>query len=118
MNKESMLFIPSAEVEIGINRETADWLFKKFFLHGADMNPFIFYSEVPARKMKIGAFHISRFEITNAEFYEFIQERGYERQEFWKELITIQNLNTDFSGWSRISLFVDRTGYQGPAFWE
>jgi formylglycine-generating enzyme required for sulfatase activity len=118
MAKNDMLFIPAGEFEMGISRETADSLFHDFFHSDADANPYIFYSEVPAREVSIPAFRISKYEVTNSEFSEFVKDDGYSRKEFWKELLADDNLNTDLVGTDRLAIFVDRTQQPGPSGWS
>ncbi len=111
-----MLFIPAGEFEMGISREQADSLYTDFFPPESEVNPTIFYNEVPNHKMRIPAFSISKYEITNTEFKEFVADGGYTKKEFWKELIAA-DLSINPVGWDRIELFKDSTGVAGPSTW-
>jgi formylglycine-generating enzyme required for sulfatase activity len=118
MATTQMLFIPAGEFEMGISKEHAESLVRDFFTPESDMNPALFYNEVPEHKVKVSGFNISKFEITNKEFKEFVDAGGYKNKDYWKELINIQELNTDSVGWDRINLFKDRTGAFGPLNWK
>jgi formylglycine-generating enzyme required for sulfatase activity len=118
MATTQMLFIPAGEFEMGISKEQAESLVRDFFPPEVDMNPYLFYNEVPEHKVKVSGFNISKFEVTNKEFKEFVDAGGYKNQGFWKELINFPELNTDYMGWLRINLFKDRTGTPGPLNWK
>ena len=111
-----MLFIPAGEFEMGISKEQADTLYKDFFPPESEINPSTFYKEVPDHKVKISAFSISKYEITNKEFKEFVADGGYTKKEFWKELINAE-LSINPVGWDRIELFKDSSGAAGPSTW-
>ena len=109
--------IPSDEFLIGISAEQAEKVVQDFFPADADINPYLFYKEVPKHKTSVKAFQISKCETTNREFKEFVDGRGYETRELWTELMTISTLNTDLEGPARLELFRDRTNHYGPANW-
>jgi ergothioneine biosynthesis protein EgtB len=54
---------------------------------GADFDslPFGWDNEFPAYPTTVGDFAIDRTPIRNAEFLEFLMDRGYERPELWRE---------------------------------
>src|SRR5262245_30237801 len=116
--KNEMLFIPAGEFEMGISKERAEKLVRDFFRPEAEMNPYLFYNEVPDHKLKLSTFNIAKFEVTNQEFKEFVDQGGYAIKELWKELINLSDLNTDLVGWRRIELFRDRTNMPGPLNWR
>ena len=53
------------------------------FESGATGKQFCYDNELPSRKVLVEDFALDRFLTTNAEFAEFIAEKGYEREEFW-----------------------------------
>ncbi len=56
------------------------------FLLGASENaPFIFDNEKWAHEVSIEAFSIALAPVTNAEFMDFVNAGGYQRQVFWSE---------------------------------
>lgn len=113
-----MLFIPAGEFQMGISKEHAESLVHDFFSAESEVNPYLFYTEVPEHKVKVSAFSISENETTNEEYLEFVQAGGYEKKDYWKELLSITDLNIDEVGWNRIGLFKDRTGAPGPLNWK
>jgi formylglycine-generating enzyme required for sulfatase activity len=68
--------------------------------------------------VKLNDFSISKCEVNNSDYKKFVDDGGYTRKEFWRELIEIQILNTDLAGWDRIQLFVDGTDKPGPSSWS
>jgi eukaryotic-like serine/threonine-protein kinase len=71
----------------------------------------------PIPPIEVGPFFIDRYEVTNADYKEFVAAGGYEERRYWEGL--------DFGKDSRVPawqdamrLFVDSTGRPGPATWE
>ncbi|MCI0415845.1 formylglycine-generating enzyme family protein [bacterium] len=113
-----MLFIPGGEFEMGISPQEAENLVREFFHPDDEINPYLLYTETPNRKVRVQDFSISKYEITNREYKEFVDAGGYANKDLWRELVSIQELNTALMGWERIELFRDHTGNPGPASWE
>jgi formylglycine-generating enzyme required for sulfatase activity len=109
--KTEMLYIPAGEFEMGISVEQADRLIQQFISPDTDKNPYIFYLETPARPVKISAYHLSKFEVTNAEYKQFVQDDGYQKKELWKAL-------AKSSGWESVKRFIDQSGRPGPSTWK
>jgi pimeloyl-ACP methyl ester carboxylesterase len=64
----------------------------------------------------LGDFYIDRFEVTNRQYREFVNDGGYRRHEFWEhEFIDDGKVLTWEEAMAR---FVDQTGRQGPATWQ
>jgi formylglycine-generating enzyme required for sulfatase activity len=118
IKSNEMLFIPGGEFEMGISPEEAEKLVRDFFHPNEEINPYLLYPEAPNRKVRVQSFSISKYEVTNREFKEFVDAGGYENKELWKELVSIPDLNTEFMGWERIRLFQDRDGKAGPRGWS
>jgi iron(II)-dependent oxidoreductase len=57
----------------------------KFLLGSLPGRPFIFDNEMDAHEVEIAPFQISRTAVTNAEFAIFVDEDGYQREEFWSK---------------------------------
>jgi gamma-glutamyl hercynylcysteine S-oxide synthase len=112
-----MIAIPAGEFVMGISAEQAENFVREFFQPQTDVSPYLFFKEVPQHTVKVESFEISKLETTNQEFQEFVDSGGYQNSQFWKELLTIEELNTDFERWERIKLFQDRSGKPGPATW-
>lgn len=64
---------------------------------------FLFDNEKWAHPVEIRPFRIAREAVTNAEFARFVDERGYERPEFWSDV-----------GWS----WRGRLQAQHPIYWQ
>src|SRR6185437_10729315 len=109
-----MIAIPAGEFVMGISAEQAEIVVSQFFQAETDVNPYLFYKEVPEHKVKVESFEIGEYETTNQEFKEFVDSGGYQNPQFWNELSRIHELNTDLEGWERIQLFKDRSGKAGP----
>ncbi|MGD8501436.1 MAG: bifunctional serine/threonine-protein kinase/formylglycine-generating enzyme family protein, partial [Phycisphaerales bacterium] len=60
---------------------------------------------------------IDKYEVTNEQFKEFVDQGGYENRDYWKESQFLKEGN-ELSWEEAISEFVDRTGHPGPATWE
>lgn len=65
----------------------------------------------------VPGFHIDRYEVSNAEYLEFIEQGGYENPEYWKfDFVGEDGKTLTFE--EAMSHFTDRTGRNGPATWE
>lgn len=120
MKRESskdLVMVPEGEFVMGLSEKEAEQVVKEFYPPDVTVSPRMYFNEAPAHKLKVRAFRISQYEVTNQEYKGFVDEGGYERKEFWRELIATPNLNTDFMGMQRIQLFKDTTGKFGPATW-
>jgi formylglycine-generating enzyme required for sulfatase activity len=113
-----LLFIPGGEFIMGINKELAEEIVFSSYPQSSEISPYIFYNECPEHKVKVGDFRIAQYETSNEEFQEFVNAGGYQKKEFWRELLEIKGLNTDYMGWDRIKIFVDSTNNAGPATWK
>jgi predicted esterase len=71
----------------------------------------------PLPQVTLDAFRIDRYEVTNAEWKEFVDAGGYERQSFW-DTLDIRRDGQALSFEQAMALFVDTTGRPGPAEWE
>ena len=57
----------------------------------------------------LSGYSIDRYEVTNGEFYRFLLDGGYDREEWW-----IDTLGAEWK--NAVSKFVDKTGEPGPKF--
>ncbi len=114
---KDLVLIPEGEFVMGLSTEEAEQVVKDFYPPDATVSPRMYFLECPDHKVKVRAFRISKYEVTNQEYKDFISDGGYERKEFWKELIVTPNLNADYTGMDRVRLFKDTTGKFGPATW-
>lgn len=64
----------------------------------------------------VGAFLMDRYEVTNARFKAFVDAGGYTNKSYWTSPFYAEGKEIPFE--KAISLFLDKTGRQGPASWE
>ena len=65
---------------------------------------------------KVDYFFMDRFEVTNADYRKFVDAKGYETPEFWRERF-IRN-GREVSWAEAMTQFRDATGRPGPSSWE
>ena len=61
-------------------------------------------------------YYMDRFEVTNRQYQEFVDQGGYDKREYWNEKFVRdgRELKRD----EAMSLFRDSTGRAGPSTWE
>lgn len=64
----------------------------------------------------IPAFLIDRYEVTNAEYLEFVSQHGYQNADYWPDTLFINGRQIPWS--PDLREFVDRTGIHGPEGWS
>src|SRR5262245_6628999 len=62
------------------------------------------------------AFFIDRFEVTNRQYKDFVDQGGYEKREYWK--VSFSKNGRPLSWQEAIGEFRDATGRPGPSTWE
>ena len=67
-------------------------------------------------QLKLGEYEIGKFEVTNQQFKEFIDDGGYETPAYWEDLEFLKD-GVEISFEEAIELFVDTTGSAAPAGW-
>jgi eukaryotic-like serine/threonine-protein kinase len=71
------------------------------------------FEALPA--VPVAAYWIDKFEVTNAEFKRFMDQGGYERQEYWKHEF---RKGGHVLPWAdAMKQFVDKTNRPGPSTW-
>lgn len=61
-------------------------------------------------------FFIDRFEVTNRQFKEFVDQGGYQKKEYWKNSFAKDGKTLPWE--EAIARFVDQTGRPGPSTWQ
>ncbi len=61
-------------------------------------------------------FFVDRFEVTNRQFKQFVDQGGYRRPEFWKIPLVEDGITLTFD--EAMARFVDETARPGPATWS
>jgi len=73
-------------------------------------------SPVTPEGSPVPAFLIDRYEVSNAQFQEFVAAGGYRDQTFWPETLVV---NGRAAPWAKaVQAFVDQTGLPGPRLWR
>lgn len=96
-----MVFIPGSAVEY------------KFKAGPATLR-LVGLEEAPA--VNLGDFYMDRFEVTNKQFKNFVDNNGYGEPRFWKYKFMDNGAEIPFN--DAISRFTDKTGLPGPSTWE
>jgi eukaryotic-like serine/threonine-protein kinase len=65
---------------------------------------------------KIPPYYMDRYEVTNRDYQKFVDNGGYEKQEYWKERFAGEG-GRDFSWNDAMLKFRDTTGRPGPSNW-
>jgi iron(II)-dependent oxidoreductase len=63
--------------------------------------------ECPDIPLRVEGYYLDRFPVTNAQYYQFVANGGYEQMAIW-----------DPEVWPAVLDFVDSTGQPGPRFWR
>ena len=61
-------------------------------------------------------FFIDKFEVSNQQYKNFINQGGYQKSNYWPELIDTFSDTIDWQ--EAMNFFVDQTGQPGPAAWK
>lgn len=64
----------------------------------------------------VEAFLLDRYEVTNAEFLEFVADGGYADMSLWPVTMTVRGI--EVAREEAVRQFVDRTGEPGPRSWS
>jgi len=87
---------------------------------GMDPVPGGYYAEMIDflgwRGHELPPFDIDRFEVTNRQYQEFVDQGGYRKSEYWKEKFI--NGGKELTWRQAMELFRDPTGRPGPSTWE
>ncbi|MEJ2613648.1 MAG: protein kinase [Ignavibacteriaceae bacterium] len=65
---------------------------------------------------KLDDFFIDKYEVTNAEYKEFINKGGYKNKKYWKYRFKKDGKTLTWE--EAMKLFVDQTGRPGPSTWQ
>ena len=90
---------------------------ENFILKNANVNePMTFPGISFGRNNSWEAFGVSRFEVSNIEFKEFLDQGGYENPEFWDFPIILNEKKYNYE--NTIGKFTDKFGKFGPGNWR
>jgi formylglycine-generating enzyme required for sulfatase activity/predicted esterase len=62
-------------------------------------------------------FYVSKFEVTNAQYKEFVSAGGYSDESYWDGLEFLTETGETLSFAEAMEIFVDETGRPGPSTW-
>ena len=62
------------------------------------------------------AFHMDRFEVSNRQYQEFVDNGGYQKRQYWKEKFLRDG--KELSWEQAMELLRDSTGRPGPSIWQ
>jgi len=79
-------------------------------------NSMMFFPGINFGNVSIETFSISKTEVSNKEFQDFVNSGGYEDSQYWDFPIKIGGLEYNFEG--SIKKFIDKHGQYGPANWS
>jgi len=85
-------------------------------LPAGGLNVRLAYFDYTRQSIEAPAFFIDKYEVTNAEFKEFLDQGGYQRQEYWRH--GFQRDGREIPWEEVVGEFRDRTGRLGPSTWE
>ena len=68
-------------------------------------------------ELQLGPYEIGKYEVTNEEFKEFVNDGGYENLSYWEGL-AFEKEGIELNFEEALELFTDTTGRNGPADWE
>jgi eukaryotic-like serine/threonine-protein kinase len=69
------------------------------------------------KNIVMGDFLVDKFEVSNREFKEFVDQNGYQTENYWDGL-EFREDGVLLSREEALAIFVDSTGRPGPAGWE
>lgn len=94
---------PASSYETGPLRGDVEIPGGQFLLGALQEEPFVFDNEKWAHAVKVCPFAIARAPVTQDEFAEFVEGKGYSRREFWSE-----------PGWA----WRESAGAEHPVYWK
>lgn len=104
--KKHNYFFPSKSIKVPKNHE--------FFL-GTNIS-LMWFLGVEFKDTQLLPFSISKNEVSNSEYQQFINDGGYDNPKYWDFPFQIGDKVYDFN--STIKQFTDRYGKSGPANWS
>jgi tRNA A-37 threonylcarbamoyl transferase component Bud32/dienelactone hydrolase len=82
---------------------------------GGEFRAFLVGSD-NANPLKLGAFRLDRYEVSNRQYKAFVDAGGYRERKFWDQ--PFKDGDRSLSWDEAMARFSDKTGRPGPATWE
>jgi eukaryotic-like serine/threonine-protein kinase len=70
---------------------------------------------IPREDLYLDSFWIDRYEVSNRQYQEFVDQGGYANREFWEQPFLLEGNPVPLE--QAVAEFHDRTGLPGPADW-
>ncbi|MCX6634251.1 MAG: bifunctional serine/threonine-protein kinase/formylglycine-generating enzyme family protein, partial [Acidobacteria bacterium] len=71
---------------------------------------------LPTVPVRLGAYRLDRYEVTNREYKAFVDQGGYQKRDFWKQPFVDGGRTLSWE--EAMARFRDATGRPGPATWQ
>ena len=108
------------ETIYAVTLTSIDTLSRKLFKEGVIPSGMVYveeyWDEVKNTFEKDKGFFIDKYEVTNKQYKEFIDNRGYSSREYWKNEFMKGKKKLTWE--DTMSEFKDKTGRPGPSTWE
>jgi formylglycine-generating enzyme required for sulfatase activity len=98
-NKDSaeMVLIPGGSFGYGMNQQEIKALLRKYRFGWAE----IYGLELPKQQKQLAAFYIDRYEVTNAQYAQFLKETRYREPKYWhRQLLNAPHQPVVGIGWA------------------
>ncbi len=83
---------------------------------GGEISEYNFYNIGVIEPISLDYFWIDQYEVTNAQYKKFMENGGYQKQEYWKHEFLKGGRELSWDG--AMEEFRDATGRPGPSTWE
>ena len=111
---------PGYEGVLGVMPTRIDTVYRKLFKPGEIPDGMVYVygyrNELTSNYLKAkDGYFIDRYEVTNKQYKEFIENGGYRKPEFWKNTFIKDGKTLSFK--EALGEFTDKTGQPGPSNW-
>lgn len=108
-----LIMMPPIEVSVKLV-QTEQVPEKMVFVPGGEYH-LVSYTRPTQKSVELGDFFIDRYEVSNAEYKEFITAGGYSKKEFWQIPFIKDGKEIPFE--TAVKEFRDKTGLPAPRSW-
>ncbi len=111
---------PGYETVFAVTSTGIDTMSRKLFKKGSIPGGMVYvdgyWDEVKNTFNTKNGFFLDKYEVTNKQYKEFIDQGAYRNREYWKNEFIREGKKLSWE--EAISEFVDKTGRHGPSTWE
>ena len=116
MLRSGEMLVPSQPIRLEAKlAETANVPSRMAFVPGGDYR-LVGWSRPTAERVRLDAYLIDKYEVTNREYKEFINARGYLDRKFWRHKFIKDGRELSWA--EALREFKDQTGLPGPRSWR